>query len=85
MSFLSTVEAYDPAADVCVKKQDMPTARNCLSTCAVDGVIYAIGGSGPNALSTVEAYDPDMDVWKKKKDMPTARTMLSTCVVDGII
>jgi hypothetical protein len=39
-----TVEEYDPATDTWTKKADMPTARELLSTTAVDGKIYAIGG-----------------------------------------
>ncbi len=40
------------------KKADMPTARARLSTSAVNGKIYAIGGwKGGFALSTVEEYD----------------------------
>ena len=86
--YLSTVESYDPAADAWKEKADMPTARDCPATCAVDGIIYAIGGhTDPNetVLSTVEAYDPDADVWEKKKGMPTPRTYLSAIAVDGII
>ncbi len=86
--YLSTVEAYDPAADAWTEKADMPTARDNPATCAVDGIIYAIGGHrDPNetVLSTVEAYDPDADAWVEKEDMPTSRTYLSAIAVDGII
>ena len=39
----------------------MPTARSALSTGAVNGKIYAIGGwvGGSTVLSTVEEYDPN--------------------------
>jgi N-acetylneuraminic acid mutarotase len=67
------------------KRADMPTARRSLSTSAVNGKIYAIGGYGPNRLSTVEEYDPVTDKWTKKADMPTARQGLSTSVLDGRI
>lgn len=69
------------------KKADMPTPREALSTCVVDGKIYAIGGwlLGGWGLSSVEEYDPVTDTWKKKADMPTARGSLSTCVVNGKI
>jgi N-acetylneuraminic acid mutarotase len=66
-------------------KADMPNARNRLSTCVIDGLIYAIGGTDGGNLSTVEAYDPAKNAWVKKADMPTARQWLSTSVVDGII
>jgi len=66
------------------KKADMPTARVELSTSAVNGKIYAIGGRQP-ALPTVEEYDPAVDKWTKKADMPTARGELSTSAVNGRI
>jgi N-acetylneuraminic acid mutarotase len=66
---------------------DMPTGRWELSTCVVDGKIYAIGGAGPvfQALRTVEVYDPATDTWTTKSEMPTARQGLSTSVVNGKI
>ena len=68
-------------------RADMPTGRWELSTCVVDGKIYAIGGAGPvyEALRTVEVYDPATDTWTTKSEMPTARQGLSTSVVDGKI
>jgi N-acetylneuraminic acid mutarotase len=68
-------------------KADMPTGRWELSTCVVDGKIYAIGGAGPvyQALRTVEEYDPPTDTWTTKSEMPTARQGLSTSVVNGKI
>jgi len=53
------VEEYDPAMDTWTRKADMPTARSALSTSAVNGKIYAIGGyvGGGTPLSTVEEYD----------------------------
>ena len=63
-SILSTVEAYDPVTDVWTTKTSMPTSRTFLSTSAVNGKIYAIGGAlgAPwNGISTVEAYDPGVE------------------------
>ncbi len=52
----------------------MPTPRQALSTCVVDGKIYAIGGwDGTRTVATVEQYDPTTDTWTIKADMPTAR------------
>jgi N-acetylneuraminic acid mutarotase len=69
------------------RKADMPTGRWDLSTCVVDGKIYAIGGAGPvyQALKTVEMYDPATDRWETKTSMPTAREGLSTSVINGKI
>jgi N-acetylneuraminic acid mutarotase len=59
---VSTVEEYDPIKDVWTKKVDMPTKRCCLSTSAVNGKIYAIGGTDTLLLgegfATVEEYTP---------------------------
>jgi len=83
---LSTVEEYDPATDTWTTKADMPTARTYISTCEVNGRIYAIGGLTTGAgdhLSPVEEYDPATDTWTRKADMPTARSGLITCAVNG--
>jgi N-acetylneuraminic acid mutarotase len=85
---LSTVEAYDPTTNTWTTKTNMPTKRWYLSTCAVGGKIYAIGGgkSDPiTALSVVEEYDPATDSWTTKASMPTPRWGLATSVVNGKI
>jgi N-acetylneuraminic acid mutarotase len=66
-------------------KAEMPTGRWDLSTCTLNGKIFAIGGMGPGiqALPTVEEYDPSIDSWALKSDMPTSRHGLSTSVVSG--
>jgi N-acetylneuraminic acid mutarotase len=84
-SGVSTVEEYDPATDKWTKKTDMPTARACLSTCAVNGKIYAIGGFSFGLFSMVEEYDPITDKWTKKKDMPTKRCNFAAATVNGRI
>ena len=66
----------------------MPIARFGLSTCALDGKIYIMGGYkfGLNKEIT-EFYEYDLiaDKWNKKADMLTPRTYMDTCVVDGKI
>jgi len=71
--------------DTWTKKADMPTARWGLSTCVVNGKIYAIGGEAQNIFSTVEEYNPKTDTWTKKADMPTERYYFTTCAVNGKI
>jgi hypothetical protein len=67
----------------------MPTARTYVSTSAVNGKIYAMGGKlshpGFQGLATVEEYNPATNTWTKKADMPTARASFSTSVVNGKI
>ena len=61
----------------------MPTERSYVSTSAVNGKIYAIGGAkAGQRFSTVEEYNPATNTWTKKADMPTARSGLSTSVVN---
>lgn len=80
---LSTVEEYDPKTDKWTTKADMPTRRMYIEVAAVDGKIYAIGGSF--AQSTVEVYDPKTDTWAKKKNAPISWSLKSACAVNGKI
>ena len=64
----------------------MPTPRSELSTSAINGKIYAMGGTdGRRPLSTVEEYNSMTNKWIEKKAMPTARQLASACVVNGRI
>ncbi len=68
------------------QRADMPTSRAFVSTCAMNGKIYAIGGyDGHGMVSTVEEYDPATDTWTEKSDMLTARYVLSTSALNGKI
>jgi N-acetylneuraminic acid mutarotase len=78
----------------------MPTSRGGLGVAAVDGKIYAVGGStirggggtqsGPlptqgGAVGTVEEYDPATDTWTTKKPMPTPRAHFAIAVCQNKI
>jgi N-acetylneuraminic acid mutarotase len=65
----------------------MPTARWNLAAAAVNGKIYAIGGSIPNVadVNTVEVYDPSTNTWTTAAPMPTARNNLAVAAVNGKI
>jgi RNA polymerase sigma factor (sigma-70 family) len=70
------------------KRADMPTGRMDISSAAVNGKIYVIGGSAINvgpAFSVVEEYNPATDIWTTKADMPTARAASSSAAVEGKI
>ena len=84
---LQSLLAYDPKTDSWTPKRDMPTARRFLAACAVDGIIYTIGGGGLITPPTdaVEAYDPKTDTWMAKAHLPAARSAVTACAVDGII
>jgi N-acetylneuraminic acid mutarotase len=77
-----------PAAqDTWTQRANMPTARNVLSTCVVDGKLYAIGGglNPTTGSSAVEEYDPATNKWTKRANLPEAMCGLSTSAIDGKI
>ena len=80
----TTFEVYDPSTGTWTKKADQPTGRARYGACAVDGILYVIGGL-PFSNAIVEAYDPGTDTWTRKADMITPRAEIDVGVVDGII
>ena len=64
----------------------MLTARSDLAAAAVNGKIYAIGGSsGSFTLSAVEVYDPSTNAWSAVASIPTARRYFAAAAVNGKI
>src|SRR5689334_10891586 len=75
----------------------MPAARIGLAAAAVNGVVYAIGGSsafgqiwigsiGTTGLATVEAYDVATGSWSQKAPLPEPRVYpAGATVIDGKI
>lgn len=64
------------------------TPRNNLTAEAVNGKVYAIGGSSTAAgssLATVEAFDPATGGWTPRMPIPTSRFALASTVLDGQI
>lgn len=64
----------------------MPTARESVAACTVDGFIYAIGGfpgGSDRGLTTNERYDPASNTWTTQAPMPTGRRMPVANSVDG--
>ena len=84
---LSTVEEYDPATNTWAKKADMPSSRWALTTSALNGKIYAIGGATNVGGTTtlVEVYDPATDTWAKGTPLLDKRWALTSSVVNGKI
>jgi hypothetical protein len=73
-----------------VTKAAMHQARSFLNLAAVNGKIYAIGGSTRSgdqwsAVCTNEEYDPATDTWTFKASMPTPRTGFATAVYQNKI
>jgi N-acetylneuraminic acid mutarotase len=67
-------------------KASMSEARGILGVVALDGKIYAIGGTAEgNFLATNEEYNPVTDTWTLKKSMPTPRAKFAIAAVQGKI
>lgn len=75
---LAYIEEYDTVTDTWTVKSDMPTARAWLATSAVNGKIYAIGGttiqSVVGIVATMEEYTPETvtSIEDKAADVPTS-------------
>jgi len=65
-------------------KKDIPSSRWFLSSSAVNGKIYAIGGVGTNRTK-VEEYNPATDHWVTKTPMLPGRAFMATATVNGKI
>jgi N-acetylneuraminic acid mutarotase len=77
----ASVEAYDTATNTWSAKAPLRTARDSLSSAAVDGVIYVMGGradAAPFDLAVVEAYDPVANAWTTKASMTVITGGLSS-------
>jgi N-acetylneuraminic acid mutarotase len=86
MTPYTVVERYDPESDTWDSCAPMPTGRWCLSACALNGKIYAIGGySKTESFSTVEVYDPATDQWTSKQSMNFPRGEMGLTVRKGQI
>ncbi len=63
-----------------------PTQRRGASLCAVNGVIFAIGGAAPGSTSsvnTVESFDPSSNAWTPRPSLPIASQQLAAVTVAG--
>ena len=66
-----------------IEKAPMHQARCGLGVIAVEGKVYAIGGTTSadsfieNVMGTTEQYDPSTDVWVYKTSMPTPRAFFA--------
>jgi N-acetylneuraminic acid mutarotase len=86
---------FDTATNRWARAADLPTPRTVLSSCVIDGRIYAMGGafSGGSSqqemlrtlrtLSVVEVYDPASGRWTRGRDLATARGWFSASIVNG--
>ena len=70
----SAVVRYDPAANRWETIAPMGTGRYGLASAAIDGKLYAVGGSGVGGrVDVVERYDPATNRWETIAPMGTGR------------
>jgi len=88
MGYVATNECYDPATDMWVTLEPMPTPRMKLAVAEYQGKIYCMGGvtggSGHilfESLDVVEVYDISTNSWSTKSSMPI-KTGYQAHVVD---
>ena len=86
------IEVYDPVADAWENLGDAPRARMRISSVALNGKIYVIGGS--TAVSDkgtlLQVFDPAQNTWADLAPMPTGRGIgdgggLTASAVEGKI
>jgi N-acetylneuraminic acid mutarotase len=87
------LEVYDPRRDTWTTKAPMPSpVRYWFAAAALDGKVYAIGGSdNPDVFSNttlydnVQVYDPESDRWTEKAPLLRRRGLLAAAVAGGRI
>jgi N-acetylneuraminic acid mutarotase len=75
-SCTDAVEAYDPGANSWKTKAPLPTPRCGVAVAALNGLVYAAGGtdtSGSVKYNLVEVYDPGNDKWATGPSLLTCR------------
>ena len=67
----------DPLTNAWEAVANMGEQRICASVAALNGSLYAVGGSdgtrGTVLLSSMERYDPDTNKWEAMANMGTER------------
>jgi DNA-binding CsgD family transcriptional regulator/N-acetylneuraminic acid mutarotase len=67
-------------------RESLPVGRNSPAVAAVDGLIYVIGGEGPQGITTrVDQYDPRSNSWTGKAPKPLPVTNARAAVIGGQI
>jgi kelch-like protein 17 (actinfilin)/kelch-like protein 20 len=79
-------EVFDPATGTWSPIADLNQPRTPGGVIALDGKVYAIGGTVSSSLvATVEAYDPNSDLWNQAAPLPVPRTSIGVATLGGKI
>jgi serine/threonine protein kinase/N-acetylneuraminic acid mutarotase len=80
---LTTVEAYDPAANTWTSLPPLPKARSDLGATITEGRLVVLGGvSSGQVLKNVSTFDLMTKTWSGLPDMATARHGMSVAAVE---
>lgn len=71
------------SSGVWTAKAPMTNDRVYLIAGAIDGLIYAFGGSGSAGKTASEVYNPVTDTWSSLPPAPSGRVYASAGVIDG--
>jgi N-acetylneuraminic acid mutarotase len=84
---VSSISTPELIGDSWNTKMSTQPNRTGLGVVAVDGKIYAIGGSARSVgvVGSNECYDPVMDTWVTLEPMPTPREAFAIAVFEGKI
>jgi N-acetylneuraminic acid mutarotase len=87
-SMTAALEVFDPATNSWSAGPAMQGgARNALAAVALEGRLYALGGSSDAApfLDVVESYDPAAAAWREEPPLLFPRSNHGAAVVDGTV
>jgi hypothetical protein len=76
---------YQPSEDQWIEAPDLHHARHSLCLCAVDGLLYAVGGKNQNSTisSRVDCYNPKTRTWLMVASLNVARYSAACCMWRG--
>ncbi|HEV2122363.1 MAG TPA: kelch repeat-containing protein, partial [Chloroflexota bacterium] len=78
----TTLWRYDARQDTWEHRAPMPLGRAAHASAVIDGVLYVVGGIGPDPQKLL-AYDPIADLWTERAPLPRPREHLAAAAVDG--
>lgn len=82
----NSLDMYDQYRHCWVQRCPMILSRNRVGVCAMDNMIYAVGGSqGQQHHNSAERYDPDLDKWQKIASMNSKRIGVGVAVVNRLL
>ena len=85
--YSAVVEIYNPATDNWIGGRPLPQPLAGMAAAALDGKVYAFGGSGPQDGSKASyVYDPATDTWSQVAPLPGSDLVFAQAVsLNGFI